>query len=410
MKKRYNIGELRVLFLLLFTIVATPLLADSLPLGGEGGGSSLADVLGRVSESNPTLARYRAQADAVRADLHSALTLPDPEVELGYLWGAPDGVGNRRDFSVSQRLDFATIFGLKRRVAQSREALAELEYRQGRALLLLRATQLAVQVSHANALQRDYADRIATATTLADYYERQLSLGEVDRLVVNDARLSLAEIQAEAASAEAERQQLITELALLSPSVEPEVNSALLDGLHVSEQDLREAAAQIGSLSEIAELTALRQTDAAQAELRQARAASLPEVTAGYMAELTRAEKFRGVTLGVSIPLWANRGNVASARARLAAAEAQNAEDKATMATQRRLLQLQYEAQTRLSAQIDESLQHTSSEALLRRALQLGQISMVDYLSHRQRYYTLRRQHLDAERDALLALAQLLLL
>ena len=52
-------------------------------------------------------------------------------------------------------------------------------------------------------------------------------------------------------------------------------------------------------------------------------------------------------------------------------------------------------------------LNAASSDTLLRRSLEAGQLSLLDYLLEQSFYYSARTALLDAERDAQLALSQL---
>ena len=40
---------------------------------------------------------------------------------------------------------------------------------------------------------------------------------------------------------------------------------------------------------------------------------SLPKISAGYMSESVLSESFRGVTMGISLPLWENRNRTSAA-------------------------------------------------------------------------------------------------
>ena len=96
-------------------------------------------VLQSVESHNTTLAALRRAADAETAAARADLTLPDPEVEFGYMWGSPSAIGSRKNFSARQSFDIATLSGARRRAAAEAGRLADWQYRIGRMEILQQA-------------------------------------------------------------------------------------------------------------------------------------------------------------------------------------------------------------------------------------------------------------------------------
>lgn len=51
----------------------------------------------------------------------------------------------------------------------------------------------------------------------------------------------------------------------------------------------------------------------------------LPKFSAGYSLERTLGQKYQGISVGISIPLWENKNRVKQAKAGVVAAQAQRA-------------------------------------------------------------------------------------
>ncbi|MDY4059687.1 MAG: transporter, partial [Alloprevotella sp.] len=84
---------------------------SSLPLSAQTG---IDAVMDSVFTHNTTLKALRAELAADNAASRADLSLDDATMDFGYLWGGPRSLGERKDFSVSQTFDVATLTGAKR--------------------------------------------------------------------------------------------------------------------------------------------------------------------------------------------------------------------------------------------------------------------------------------------------------
>lgn len=367
----------KILFSLLYIMLPFALHAED-----------ISAVIQKIMENNVTLRKYRAQTDAAKAGNNVGLTLADPEVEFNYLWGSPNDVGQRKDISVTQHFDYATLFGLKRREAHSRDELAEIEYEQARILLQQEALLTIADIATANETIAEHESRLAIAEKNASLLKRKMDAGDANKIEYNKALLDLASHKADLSEAVMERDALLCNV-IFHQSMNDEMKVRLCS---VSLDDIKEYVSTPGTstLWQIEEEKAQREERVADAELRTVRSASLPELTAGYMSELTREEKFRGITVGLSVPLWSNRGNVAKVRQQKVALLAERDETIANMQSRRSAILSRVDHLSRLIESIQLSLKASSSDSLLRKALAEGEISITEYLSDRESYYDLR--------------------
>lgn len=366
---------------------------------------SIDAVLQQIERNNTTLEALRKQTEADKLQNKTGITLPDPEVSFDYLWGDPSSIGNRKDFGVTQSLDIATIAGSRRRVADAQNGLLDVEYRAGRMAILLEAKQACIRLIYYNALKAELEQRLAHAQAVAEFYDRQLADGNVSRLEVNKARLSLSNMQGELRRNEVERTNLLSELQRLNGG-EPIAFEQAAYAQPVLPQDFEawydEAAAANPVLA-----YARQNVELKRREMKLGKLAGLPQLSAGYMSELVPENNFRGITLGLSVPLWSNRNRVKQAKAAVVAAELQQKD--ATVQFYERLrnqygrtLGLQ-----RTAGEYRKSLSELDSTQLLRKALDAGEISLLDYIVELGLYYTTVNEALAAERDYELALTEL---
>ena len=362
-------------------------------------------VLQQIERNNTTLEALRKQTEADKLQNKTGITLPDPEVSFDYLWGDPSSIGNRKDFGVTQSFDIATIAGSRRRVADAQNGLLDVEYRAGRMAVLLEAKQTCIQLIYYNALKAELEQRLAHAQAVADFYDRQLADGNASRLEVNKARLNLSAAQGELRRNEVERTNLLAELQRLNGG-EPIVFEQAAYAQPVLPQDFEawydEAAAANPVLA-----YARQNVELKRREMKLGKLTGLPQISAGYMSELVPESNFRGITLGLSVPLWSNRNRVKQAKAAVVAAELQQKD--ATVQFYERLrnqygrtLGLQ-----RTAGEYRKALAELDNTQLLRKALDAGEISLLDYIVELGLYYTTVDEALAAERDYELALTEL---
>lgn len=362
-------------------------------------------VLQQIERNNTTLEALRKQTEADKLQNKTGITLPDPEVSFDYLWGDPSSIGNRKDFGVTQSFDIATIAGSRRRVADAQNGLLDIEYRAGRMAVLLEAKQTCIQLVYYNALKAELEQRLAHAQAVADFYDRQLADGNASRLEVNKARLSLSAAQGELRRNEVERTNLLAELQRLNGG-EPIVFEQAAYAQPVLPQDFEawydEAAAANPVLA-----YARQNVELKRREMKLGKLSGLPQISAGYMSELVPESNFRGITLGLSVPLWSNRNRVKQAKAAVVAAELQQKD--ATVQFYERLRN-QYSRTLglqRTAGEYRKALAELDNTQLLRKALDAGEISLLDYIVELGLYYTTVDEALAAERDYELALTEL---
>ena len=86
-------------------------------------------VLNEIEKNNTTLEAWRQRTDAGKLSSKTGIYLQNPEVGFNYLWGSPDEIGNRTDFSVMQSFDFPSAYRYKKNIAELEvnQALTQLD-------------------------------------------------------------------------------------------------------------------------------------------------------------------------------------------------------------------------------------------------------------------------------------------
>lgn len=361
-----------------------------------------APILQEIAVNSRQISLSDREYRSAMAENATGLTLADPEAEVGYLLG--DG-HNRTDFSVKQGFDFPTVYNRRRRLARLKDTSAANLNDARRTEVLLQAKELLIELTYWNALrlqaqkQHDYVSR------LNEIYSQLIQTGQVTQIDCNKAALNYVNSQNELARIDVSRSDILDRLASL--------NGGKAITFEATEFIPELLPADFDRWFETAEAAnpALRylrtEVEVSDGNISVVKAETLPKWSVGVQGEYVYGSNFTGVTVGVSIPLWENRGKVHRARTQRAVAEERLADARQDYYLTLRSLFNQAAAYGRMEESYGRSLSESSNDALLYKALQAGQLSLIDYVTEMQYQFTLQEKLLAARRDRALAIARL---
>ncbi len=363
------------------------------------------EVLRQIEQNNTTLRALADQAVADKLADRTGISLPDPEIEFARLWGTPATIGNRTDIAVTQRLDIATISGMKARQARRRGELIDLGFASERTNILLEAKQYLIELVYYNRLAAELQIRLEHARAIADGYERKLESGEGNRLESGKARLAFQTARGESARCEVERAALSAELTRLNGGKAVVFAGADFPPVALP-ADFEAWYADAEQKSPVLEYVR-RQVETNRREVSLARAEGLPAFSVGYMRERTAGQHYGGVKVGVSIPIFSNRNRVRQARAAHSAAETRAEDSRTQLYEQLRNLHDRAAGLAAIAADYRRAMTGSGNADLLQKALDAGEISLLDYIVETGLWYDAATRALEAERDFQLAYAAL---
>lgn len=358
-----------------------------------------------IERNNITLKALRKACDAEKIGNATGNYLEDPEVEFSYSWGSPADIGTRQDISVTQSFDIPTILGKKRKVAEMKNEMAEWQYRADRMNILLEARLLLIDMIYYNKMLLELAKRKTSAQAIMDAQKLRLDKGDGNILEYNNARMMFSTVEVETEQMETERNAVHRQLVRLNGGSDVTVDLYEFEPISLPldfSEWFERKAETIPALAYMASSTAL-----SKKELSVAKAMRFPAVSIGYVRENTLGQYYHGVSVGMSIPLW-NRKNTVR-QAKVAAEAAQYRQDNA-VSQYRGQLEVLYNRTSGLRKTVEEyrlMLRETSSEALLAKALDAGEISVIEYSVQMGAYYELADKALAAERECQKAFAEL---
>ncbi len=364
-----------------------------------------ASILDEIEKNSTSLHALKKHAEAEQLSSRTGIFLQNPEVGFNYLWGSPTAIGNRTDFNVTQSFDFPSAYKYKSNISDLLMSQSELEYQYERINLLYEARLICIELVYYNALLEENRTRLDYAENIAEAVAKMYEEGGISILDHNKAQLNLANAANDHAMLQAEANNLLAELARLNGGREISMDLQQYPPVLLpADFDIwYKEAEQKNPLLQYMN----REVEISENEEKLSRAMSLPKFSAGYMSEKVVGEKYQGLSVGMSIPLWENKNTVKAARAQTAANMAMASDSQLQLYS---MLKNQYRKALDLK-QISEaysaSLIASNTTDLLKQAYDLGQISLIEYLVEVQFYYETMVKALNTRREMQRAVAEI---
>lgn len=362
-------------------------------------------ILSEIEKNNTTLQAYRNLNEAQKMENQTGIYLKNPEVEYHYLWGSPAAMGKRQDVAVTQSFDFPTAYGFKKKIAGVQNEQADLDYRMKRSEVLFRAKTVCTELIYQKAIHAELEKRERDAIDIFEAYEAKFENGETNIIEKNKARLNLLNAQKTIRENETQQNMLLAELKRLNGGIAVDfaqsdfVPTELPANFDLWFEENREQNLLLQMVS--------NQIEMREKQVKLTKALNLPKFSTGYMSESVEGEAFKGVALGVTIPLWENKNTVKVAGLQQKVAE-EMAADAQVQSYNR--LKSHYEKALQLQETLNdytEVLESVNSTGLLKKALDAGEISLIDYLMELSLYYDTADNILSIKNDLYHALNSL---
>lgn len=367
--------------------------------------NSVDRVITEVKKNNTALAALRKSVDAQKIGNKTGIYLQNPEIGFNYLWGSPSANGNRTDFNITQSFYFPTAYGIKNDISDLKNEQTELEYQKQLMAIQLKTSMICFDLIYANALIAELSKRVEHSQNIAKSYKLKFEKGETNILEYNKAQLNLLNVSKELESIGIERNALLAELTQLN------------GGLTI---DFTDSVFQITGIPEDFEQWYLlaeqknptfgwlkKEIEISQKQTGLNKAMGLPKLQTGYMSEKVVGQQFQGVTVGMTIPLWENKNKVKFAEANSQALESIAADSKIQFYNHLKALHTKTIAlQKNVNEYRSGVLSYNSSE-LIKKALDKGEISLIEYIFEFSLYYESVNKLLQLERDMNKSMAEL---
>lgn len=343
--------------------------------------STFGNVVETIVASSPTLAadnaRMQSELEALKAEGIPA----DPEVEFEHLWNG-NGGENRWSAGISQEIDWPGIYrararaiGAQSRLTEARQAARLTEARTAATSLLIEIIAAKKEVAILEEI--DSSMRQLREKTLTAWNNGETTIIDLNKINIEAAR-NAARLEKAGAAVEA----LMAELqAMTAPETDIKALLESFDALELPLEPLETADTYLNALGNSpAMVESTLAIDAAQAQTALAKSRRMPGFSIGYAHAYEEGTHFNGITAGVRLPLWSRRSSVSAAAEAALAARFEATAARTALAAK---VSADHAAATgvrRQMAAYAPAVEGTNNLALLRKAFEGGELSMLTYL------------------------------
>ncbi|MBW6489758.1 MAG: TolC family protein [Lentimicrobium sp.] len=366
---------------------------------------SVEQVLLQIKKNNTTLSALRKSVSAEKIGNKTGFYLQNPEIEFNHLWGNPSAIGNRTDVSIIQTFDFPSVYGYKNQIAKVRNQQLDFEYERQLRALIFESRLICYDLVYTNALLSEFEKRLMHAENIAASWKTKFEIGETNVIEYNKSQMNLLKISKDMEAIILERDELLGALTRLNGGISIEftdtafVRSAIPVDFEIWFQQAEQRNPWLNWLKSEIEIS--------KKQLNLNKSMSLPKFHAGYMSEKVVGEQFQGVTVGASIPLWENKNTVKYARAYIPAVEELATDNKVRLYSHLKTLHAKVTGLQNSVYDYRSKLKMLNNSALLRKALDQGEISLIDYMLELSIYYESENKLLEMEKTLGKAMAEL---
>lgn len=368
--------------------------------------TSIEDVLSSIETNNKELQANRQLITAQKLASKLDNNLPDPSVSYVHQYGNREGMGIQGELVASQSFDFPSVYVQRYKLAKAKGESYDRQGAEVRQQILLQAKEVCLDLVFLNQQKSLLDQRRQNAEQLAALYEMRLKNGDASILETNKINLELLNAKNEARMNEAARVAKLHELATLNGGVAIHFTDTVYQPVETPQSfvDLQQEAVPANR-----QLLALQgEKSAALRQLGVSKSLWLPGFELGYrLNTATGGERFNGFLVGITIPLFSNRNNVKQAKAQSLYTDLQI--ESTTTTVENELLRL-YNQSVALKTSIDEYqsvLKSQNNLALLNKAIQSGQISMIEYFVDVTTLYQSMQNYMQLQNEYQKVMAQL---
>ena len=368
--------------------------------------NSIDQVLKSIETNNKSLQANTKMTDAQKLEAQTGKFLANPSVEWEQMWGNRNNPGSEYTLTVKQSLDFPTTYSNKNKLANLKANTIGFQSAAYRQQLLLNAKQTCIEIIYLRKQKSLLDERLANAETMFALYKKRFESGDANQLELNKIQLELLNAQNQSrlnkAALTAAEEQLrnlnggkpITFDATDYPAGEELINFDQLQAAFM------EADPNLKSLTGDQEI--------ANREVKLSRSLTLPKFDVGYKRNAASDHvASNGFMVGVSIPLFENKNTVKKAKAQAEFATASLEDNRLNLKTNLQQLYQQAEALQISRADYAKVLEQQRNIELLNKALNAGQLSVIDYFTELTIIYDSHQSYLDVEKEYHNILAQL---
>ena len=369
------------------------ILAVALALTAKGHAQEgMEAILQQIARNNKALQANTQLIASQKLESKATNNLANPTLSYSHLWDSDEKNITVGELVISQSFDFPSLYATRNRVSRLKSTALDAQSAAVRQQVLLQAQQLCLDIVLLHQQQQLLDERLKNAEELAQMYAERLKTGDANALETNKINLELLNVRTESRTNATTLQNKLKELTALNGNLplvpgrpQPEPAMPGPEALGLTDYTPTPLPADFTPvLNELLAadpaLQALQhESAAARKQVSVSKQGWLPQLELGYRRNTETRHPLNGIVVGFSFPLFENRHQVKMAKSQALNVDYQK--EDALLQASSALWQLYDEARS-LQQSIDEYKETFARQrdlSLLRKALEGGEISMIEY-------------------------------
>ncbi len=353
-------------------------------------------VITSVADNNKSMKAYDNYTQGRILEAKTGLLPDNPSITFDYLTGGNSN-DHLKEFIAVQTFEFPSVYVHRKNISRDEMELSMLNKQLYDWEILFQTNLLCIDLIYLNKKQQELDLRERIAEGLVEDQEKRIENGFGTILELDKARLHLSTIRNEASKNQASRKAGLQHLAALNGGHIIEFNQDYYPG----DYELPDFDSLFNYLESVDPVNKIieKELEIAQRKVKLNRSNSLPDFEAGYRYEETALERFGGVHLGLTIPIWENTNRVKHSKINVDFVESKIIDHENMHYNEyKELYNSAISAGERLRA-LDEILSTMKYRENLEKALNQGEISRIEFFTEWSILYNTIDEYLLLEKE-----------
>jgi len=365
---------------------------------------SFKELLNTIEENNNDLQASKKYVES-KAYEYKAANLPSGiSFRYGYFPDNSTVVGTKEVFEISQSFQMPCFYRNQKAYSNLRMSEDGLKYNILRQNILFEAKSLLINYTFRLKQMSIIDKRLKFAEDIYSAYLIRLETGDANALEVNKAKLHLMQVKRKEKDARNGILTIKEKLKMLNGGKDLQINvdEYPIDNLIEIDSLVFDVMVKDPEI-----LLNKKSLEVSEKRVKVIKNLQLPEISLGYGSETVANESFKGVLIGLSIPLWSSKRSIQQSKLE---SEYFSLNNLATQNIKVTNIKIQFDKVKTLHENLESYktiLSTVNSESLLKQSLDLGEISIIEFFTEMFYYYEVYDDFLEVEKDYYVAVAKL---
>lgn len=276
--------------------------------------NSIQSILQQIEINNLQLKANEQVLTASKWNNKSENNLANPSLSYSKVWDTKDSKDTDMEMSITQAFDFPTAYVARSRAIKNRNKSLEAFYNAQRQDILLKAKEVCLEIIKLNQEKKIIEKRMHNAQGLLENYQMMINTGSATKLDFNKIKLDVLNQKTELTIVQANIKKQVALLQEFNANIPLDIDSLDQYTDETTLPDFKEVSNEaLGNSYEL--LQTKFDYEASRKQITANKSEWLPGLELGYKRTAGPGRHSNGFVVGLSIPIFNNRGKVSAAKA-----------------------------------------------------------------------------------------------